>query len=171
MRPLLGQGTRAISLKSRAPLSPCCKPFDLQSQKEARITSGLMGQGWERAQALKKDHSPAANPASQHGDKQTPSLSTQLWKHLFRLSTFPLTARRRRSLRPAFHVQDIALPRNKSPRPGCATGVQRRFKPLKQTSLHQQYLPISFKCISPPCSLCSEEGDCTYLFIHSQLSL
>lgn len=63
MRLFLGQGTRTISLKSRAPLSPCCKPFDLQSQKEARITSGLMGLGWDRAQALEKDHSPAANPS------------------------------------------------------------------------------------------------------------
>lgn len=110
-------------------------------------------------------------PASQQGDKQTPSLSIQLWKHLFRLSTFPLTARHRRSLRPAFHVQDMSLPRKKGPRPGCATGVQRRFKPLKQTSLHQQHLHISFKCINPYCPPCSEERDCTPLFALSLLSL
>lgn len=111
------------AFRSRALLSPCCEPLDLQSRKRAGITSGLMGPGWEQAQALEKDRARLPAPASQLGD-QTSAGELGSRNACFGSAHFPQQPDTEGSPRAAFPFARISLPRCN--RPGlCYTGISR----------------------------------------------
>lgn len=121
-----------LAFRSRAPLSPCCKPFDLQSQKQAHITSGLMGLGWEQAQALEKDRSPAANPSISAARSTDPEPETSALETLVSAQHISSNSQTQKVTQARISIYKNILTKKEQAQARLRQRVQRRSKPLKK---------------------------------------
>lgn len=90
-----------------------------------------MGLGWEQAQALKKDRSPAAKPSISAGRSTDPKPESSALEMLVSAQHISSSSQTQKVTQASISIYKNILAKKEQTQARLCQGVQRRSKPLK----------------------------------------